>query len=197
MTATRPAATMTDVERVFMTLILCNRFQKRGIISKHGRVSRKNFLFQNFRLHQRDQGLNQEIFGAPLCCRRSNHSLLGSIQLVNLHKCIACSVIRSAHNCCVCSCRQAKHNGRFKRIWRREPVLLNVDGVIIVLPVVIAGDLSSSRVVNCENGITERVTYPERTQRWAKGAHDDCRTSHVPYDKPANKQVVATGHKTT
>src|SRR6476620_12729848 len=89
-----------------------------------------------------------------------------------------------------------KHDCRFKSIRRREPVPLDVDGVIVVLPVVVGSDRRSVGVVDCENGIAERLAYTKGTQRGTKGAHDDGCASHVSNNKSTNEHVIACVNET-
>lgn len=113
------------------------------------------------------------------------------IEVVNFEQGIACSVIDSAHDSGVRSGWQPKHDCRIKGIWRREVVPLDIDGITVALPVVVAGDRRSARVVDRKGGIAKRLVYPKRSQRWAKGAHDDGPASHVSNNEPANEKVIA------
>src|SRR5436190_21673706 len=89
-----------------------------------------------------------------------------------------------------------KHNGRFQRIRRSESVLLDVDGVIVVLPVVVGCDKSSVRIEDRQHGIAERIAYAERTERWAKGADNHGPASHVSNDESTDEHVIACTYET-
>src|SRR6267378_7791662 len=91
----------------------------------------------------------------------------------------ACNVIGSAHDGGISSRGQVKHECRFQRIWRRESILLDVDRVNIVLPVVVGCDDRASRVVDRQYGIAYYSAHAVRSERWAKGAHDDRRLFYV------------------
>src|SRR4029077_20849790 len=73
----------------------------------------------------------------------------------NFQERITRSAIGSAHDSSIRSGGQPKHDCRIERIWRREPVPLDEDGVAVALPVVIGRDRRSVGVVDCENGIAE------------------------------------------
>src|SRR4030095_11863400 len=84
------------------------------------------------------------------------------IEAINFQERIARSAIGSPHDSSIRSGGQSKHYCRIERIWRRESIPLDEDGVAVALPVVIGRDRRSVGIVDCENGIAERSGYTKR-----------------------------------
>src|SRR5205823_1973198 len=118
------------------------------------------------------------------------------IERIDFYQSNACTAVGSALDGGISSGRQVQHECRFQRIWRCECLLLDVDGVNIVLPVVVARDHSAARVVDRQFWIAQHSAHTVRSERWTNGAYDHSRTVYVSNDKPTDKYIIARADRT-
>src|SRR5215510_1622704 len=101
MTANRPAATLTDLERIFLTLFYAIGFKRRA--SSQNAVlcpEKKLFPWKEFN-STTSKRLKSMMLQRPLRSQRWNRQfsrLNGSIDVINLHQGIAGGAIGSSHD---------------------------------------------------------------------------------------------------
>jgi hypothetical protein len=74
--------------------------------------------------------------------------------------------------------------------WAEPVSVLNVDGIVALLPIIVSRDNRSLGIDNCQSCIAKRLAYLQRNPAMGQGAHDDSRTSHVSNDKATDQYLV-------